>query len=144
MCERCIVEYNNSRCVTETMVKKVKEQDEIYDETVEAEQNTKRSSFRSEKKKRKDDKLEEITLLLNDPISKRCLEASLEIGASNWLTTLPIKRLGFLLDKQSFWDSLYIRYNIPLKRLVYVAHPSNWIMLYLARKVDLYLSDTTN
>ena len=41
----------------------------------------------------------------------------MENGASIWLTVLPIKEYGFALDKQSFWDSVYIRYNIPLPRL---------------------------
>ena len=50
-------------------------------------------------------------------MTQRTVEASLEVGASSWLTTLPIKKYGFLLDKRSFWDSLYIRYNLPLKRL---------------------------
>ena len=53
----------------------------------------------------------------HDKIKTRTLEASTEIGASNWLTTLPLKEKGFLLDKQSFWDSLFLRYSIPLPRL---------------------------
>ena len=45
------------------------------------------------------------------------LEATLEAGSSNWLTTLPIKEHGFYLEKQAFWDTLYLRYNIQLRNL---------------------------
>ena len=69
------------------------------------------------KSQRRNGRLEEIKTSISDPISKRALEASIEVGASSWLTTLPLKKYGFSLDKQSFWDGLYIRYNIPLKRL---------------------------
>ena len=41
----------------------------------------------------------------------------MENGASSWLSALPLKKHSFLLDKQSFWDALYIRYSLPLKRL---------------------------
>jgi len=34
-----------------------------------------------------------------------------EVGASNWLTTLPIKAKGFSLNKQEFTDALAIRYG---------------------------------
>ena len=43
------------------------------------------------------------------------LETSIEAGASSWLNTLPTKNYGLCLDKKPLWDSLHIRYNIPLK-----------------------------
>ena len=52
---------------------------------------------------------------MNEKITRRALEASIKVDASSWPNTLPIKRYGFLLKKQPFWDSLYIKYNIPLK-----------------------------
>ena len=57
---------------------------------------------------------------LNNLLSKdklRALESCLEKGASNWLNALPLKMQGFALDKQTFWDAIYVRYNIPLSRL---------------------------
>ena len=47
----------------------------------------------------------------------RLIEASTENGASIWLTVIPIKRNGFFLEKQAFWDAIRIRYNILLERL---------------------------
>ena len=114
---RSPIEYYNSREATAAMVEKVKQQEEIYDQALEISQVTTVRKLNSDKIKRNQDKLERLKQNLSDPINERCLEASMEKGASNWLTTLPIKQYGFLLDKQSFWDSLYIRYNIPLKRL---------------------------
>ncbi|KXJ09655.1 hypothetical protein AC249_AIPGENE11458 [Exaiptasia diaphana] len=38
-------------------------------------------------------------------------------GASSWLHALPIKELGFALNKQEFRDSLRLRYNQPLVAL---------------------------
>ena len=46
-----------------------------------------------------------------DPLTQRSLEAAKEKGASSWLTCLPIKRLGFILNKQEFRDSIALRYN---------------------------------
>ena len=41
----------------------------------------------------------------------------LEMGASSWLTTLPIKDEGYVLNKQCFWDLVSMRYGWRLKRL---------------------------
>ena len=38
-------------------------------------------------------------------------------GASSWLTSLPLKDEGYVLNKREFFDSLYMRYNWDLKRL---------------------------
>ena len=45
------------------------------------------------------------------------LDAIVEVGASSWLVTIPLKEHGFYLDKQSFWDALRLRYALPLDRL---------------------------
>ena len=50
----------------------------------------------------------------------RSNDLNLEIGSSNWLTTLPINDEGYVLKKQQFWDALRIRYNWQIPRL-----PSN-------------------
>ena len=44
-------------------------------------------------------------------------DLNLETGASSWLTTLPIKEEGYILNKQSFWDLLSIRYGWRVKRI---------------------------
>ena len=53
---------------------------------------------------------------------QKVLEAVTEVGASAWLTTVPVNAHGFYLEKKSFWDALRLRYDIPLERL-----PSNCV-----------------
>ena len=49
-------------------------------------------------------------------------DLNLEIGSSNWLTSLPINDEGYVLNKQQFSDALRIRYNWQIPRL-----PSNCV-----------------
>ena len=66
--------------------------------------------------KEKDLKLEveEILAQLSET-TKRSLLASQEKGASSWLAALPLKHLGYALNKQEFRDAMRLRYgwNIP-------------------------------
>ena len=52
-----------------------------------------------------------------DPISQHSLNLSMEKGASNWLSALPIKSYSFHLHKSAFRDAIHLRYgwNIPDK-----------------------------
>ena len=114
---RCQIEYNNSRKVTSEMVEKVKSQDIVYDSKVKVEQTKIKNTLKNEKAKRNEELLQNIKTEMTNTVKIKALESSMETGASSWLTTLPIQQHGFLLDKQSFWDGLFIRYGIPLKRL---------------------------
>ena len=40
------------------------------------------------------------------------LELLSEKGASSWLTSLPLKEYGFLLNEQEFQDAISLRYNL--------------------------------
>ena len=48
---------------------------------------------------------------------KRANEICCEVGASKWLTALPIEDKGFSLNKREFWDSVRLRYGWPISRL---------------------------
>ncbi len=41
----------------------------------------------------------------------RKIQIVLEIGASNWLTSLPIRAKGFSFNKQEFVDAIALRYG---------------------------------
>lgn len=69
-----------------------------------------------EKIQREEEKLGHVKSTLSS-MQNKILEAIMEKGASNWLTAIPIKEHGFYLNKQEFWDSVKIRYGIPLSRL---------------------------
>ena len=47
----------------------------------------------------------------------RLNDISQEIGASSWLTSLPLKEEGYALSKEEFWDLVRIRYGWFIKRL---------------------------
>ena len=96
------------------MIEKVKSQDSQYDRNVK--QGTVKTR-RKEKHVQYKENLSEIKRTISDKITLRMVEAANEIGASSWLTSMPLKEHGFYLEKQAFWDSLRIRYNIPLQDL---------------------------
>ena len=48
---------------------------------------------------------------------KLCVEIAQSNGASNWLSSLPIKEEGFHLNKREFWDAISLRYNWPIPHL---------------------------
>ena len=61
-------------------------------------------------------------------ITKRSLLAAKEKGASSWLTCLPLQKLGYVLNKQEFRDSMALRYNwaVPdMPRVCGCGKPSN-------------------
>ena len=57
---------------------------------------------------------------VKESLSKRKLKAldlASEKGASTWLTILPLKEMGFNLNKREFRDGLRLRYNWPFNDL---------------------------
>jgi hypothetical protein len=60
--------------------------------------------------------LDEIKTNLQ-PRSRKAVELACEKGASSWLTVLPIKDLGYDLNKQEFRDAIKMRYNWELSDL---------------------------
>ena len=68
----------------------------------------------------KDRRGKETALRINEtlaPEKRRLFECITKKGASNWLTAMPLKKYDFYLDKQSFWDAIYLRYGFRLSRL---------------------------
>ena len=57
---------------------------------------------------------EEILALLNDE-GKRYVELASEKGSSSWLSVVPTKQSGFLLNKQEFRDAICLRYGFPIR-----------------------------
>ena len=108
-------EYLNSRSVTSGTIEKVK-LNEIYSDN-NKEVGKIKDHLKSEKRKQHGILLNEIKEKTASKQTLRSIEAATENGASIWLTVLPIKRNGFFLEKQAFWDGIHIRYNIPLERL---------------------------
>ncbi|XP_063615254.1 uncharacterized protein LOC134788297 [Penaeus indicus] len=59
----------------------------------------------------------ENSIKLTAKDTKRRLQMTQEVGASNWLTTLPIRVKGFSLNRQDFIDALALRYGWPMDGL---------------------------
>ena len=59
-------------------------------------------------------KRSEIMLELNQN-QKLQLDLASEKGASSWLSSLPLKSFGFVLNKQEFTDAIALRYNFTIK-----------------------------
>ena len=76
-----------------------------------------KAKIRRAKQNANDLHLSEIVAKTTSKLKLKAIEACNENGASIWLTVLPIKRHGFYLEKQAFWDAIRIRYDIPLERL---------------------------
>ena len=108
-------EYENSRKVTKDLTQEVKDQKIISEidcnKLKKVKQEVKR--LKNEKNKAAHESL--IQQLQKDDLKVH--EAITEAGASNWLTTIPLKNQGFYLDKRTFWDALCLRYNTGLRRM---------------------------
>ena len=77
-----------------------------------------KNGIKCEKSKPYQDTLTKIKQTLeNDRYRFKLLESSEEPTAYSWLTTTPLIEHAFYLDKTTFWDSIRIRYDIPLKYL---------------------------
>jgi hypothetical protein len=106
-------EYQNSCKVTASLTNAILEQAKEYDEDMEKLKDIKteisqgRINFYKQRRA-------EIYQELSDA-EKLQLDLASEKGASSWLTSLPLKNFGFLLNKQEFRDAICLRYNLKLK-----------------------------
>ncbi len=110
--------YNNSKLMTRPLVERIVQQHKKMEDTEDRGNNAKqmKAKIRDEKKKWEERKMEFVRGQLN-PYKQRVFDAINEKGASNWLNALPLKDHDFHLNKSLFWDSIYLRYGIPLPRM---------------------------
>ena len=107
-------EYSNSLVVTENLCKKIVAQHRQFEH--DPERNKKKNKIKNKKNKKFKVTLDDLKLEMNtDKI--RLNEIHQEIGSSSWLTSLPLKDEGYVVNKQSFWDLIRIRYGWELSRL---------------------------
>ena len=103
-------EYTASKEITENLTSIIYRQDDDFT-------NYDRENISSKVKEIKrinEDKLKEKCNLLMESLdekSKKIFELAQEKGAGAWITALPIKALGFSLNKQEFRDSVFLRYG---------------------------------
>ena len=81
------------------MVADVKEQKSMYNPDIQQAQKKIINVIKTEKQRRYSEELAHFKDEITDPTRIRLLEATLEAGSSNWLTTLPIKEHGHFTAK---------------------------------------------
>ena len=107
-------EYSISRDVTSQLTNLILNQDsdvKKIDKSVLKE-------MKSRKKAEKEARFKEKVATLTDSLSEnevRSFSTAQEKGASSWLSALPIKSLGYSLNKQEFRDAICLRYGWPVK-----------------------------
>ena len=107
--ETAAVEYDNSRQLT------TKLREEILDSWSEQAGKT-REQIKNERRRESREKLDHLRQGMSEE-QKRRNDSNSESGASNWLTSLPLKDHGYDLNKEQFWDALRIRYNWTILKL---------------------------
>ena len=104
------LEYDTSRAVTADLAELIRRQEL----SLESLDHNKINEAKAEMKRQKEDKLKQEFESIQETIddkSRRLLQAAQEKGASAWLSALPIKRLGYVLNKQEFRDAVALRYG---------------------------------
>ena len=101
--------------MTEPLARHVINQREILDVDKD-ELKSRKAEKAGETMIRDSEKLQQLKSSLSEEKLK-LLEAVSEVGASSWLTSLPLKKYGFFLEKQAFRDALFLRYGLPIPRL---------------------------
>ena len=107
-------EYKNSLMITEKLKNNIIQQEYQYQHDYE---NIKK---KNQIKNRKREKYKNTIINLKNELNKnqtRLMEINQENGASSWLTALPLKDEGYVLNKRNFWDLIKIRYGWQLSRL---------------------------
>lgn len=106
------IENQNSISLTQSLTEKIITQDaeaEI-DQTLLLERRKKISKERQQAQK---DRWEQLQHRLSANTCRK-VHLAQETGASNWLTSLPIRAKGFSLNKQEFVDAIALRYGWPV------------------------------
>ena len=113
--ETCEREFSNSKRMTETLRHNIVTQERIYVQDRRAE-NAVVLEINKEKKQYQ----ERLLTSLRSKMTKNQLrgnDVAQMKGASAWLTSLPLKDEGYVLNKREFFDSVSMRYRWDLKRL---------------------------
>ena len=95
------------------------QQNPTYTAAIAAEQQQTKPEIRMQRRQQQTYAADQLQQILPRHL-KRAMELVSEKGASSWLSTLPVKELGFTLHKGDFHDALCLRYgwqpmNIPSK-----------------------------
>ena len=109
-------EYQFSKEVTSVLTEAIIAQQKDLTPDLDSQSKEAKSRVRSIRRNDHSEALDSLrTRMTSD--EKRANDISCEVGASNWLTTLPFEDKGFHLSKREFWDAVSLRYRWPIRRL---------------------------
>ena len=108
-CKLARLENENSLKLTASLTHHIENQDPHGEIDLEAQKRIRGEISNSRLAQQKAD-LQHLQEGLS-PVMQRRLDMAQEVGSSNWLTALPIKKRGFSLNKQEFTDALALRYG---------------------------------
>lgn len=113
--EICRTEYENSRLATQFLRPKIIAQEQLYVVDRKGEQGT-GNIIKARNERRQQDLLTKLRADMSKEKLRGNDLAQMK-GASAWLTSLPLKEEGFVLNKREFFDALALRYRWDVKRL---------------------------
>ena len=108
-------EHLNSINLTKSLTEKIIAQD-AQNEPDQLGITEQRRRISNDRQKAQKDTLESLKSTLPGEMVRK-IDTAQEIGASNWLASLPIRAQGFALNKQEFLDGLALRYGWPVEGL---------------------------
>ena len=98
-------EHSSSSLISELPVRLILVQYAEYTHECQADQIAAKSTVRHLRRQLAAQSAEEVKPTLSNS-RRRAMELASEMGASNWLTSLPIEEFGFCLHKGAFTDAL--------------------------------------
>ncbi len=107
-------EYKTSVAVTKNLTQQIIAQDMDVNKVNMVESRDTKRRLRAEKEVRLKQQADELKERMSVS-QRRYFEGAQERGASSWLSSLPIKKLGYVLNMQEFRDAVYLRYGWEVK-----------------------------
>ena len=107
-------EYHTSVKITEELTKLIIDQNMDISQYNENATKETKNKLKAEKEAILKNKAEELKLMMIES-EIRYFEAAQEKGASSWLSALPLRKLGYTLNKQEFRDAICLRYGWKIK-----------------------------
>ena len=107
-------EYRASKEITNGLTDLIFNQDDDVQNLDKVQSKQTRNKLKTEKEKILKTKVDLLKEQLSDT-QKRAIEAAEEKAASAWLTSLPIKSLGYALNKQECRDAIALKYGWTMK-----------------------------
>ena len=104
------IEFRNSSIITRNLTELIMSQETTLDNYNAERMKQVISQLKNEKEERRIEQLQEVLDAVDEKL-KRSIELAGEKGAGAWLTALPLRSLGYVLNKQQFRDAIRLRYG---------------------------------